>query len=122
MPSRLTRDLLLCAVFLCLSFPLFYFVYKFGDPEPISHDFFQYYRLYLNWDVHNVVAPLNMRLVGPFIVHVFYKLNLYYDTDTAFDMYSGWGFLEQVYFNAVLFNWICVALTSVVIYGILTDR
>src|SRR5690606_21863224 len=113
---RFKSDFILFSIFLLLSFPLFYFVYKYGDPEPLAHDFFQYYRLYYNWDWHNVNAPFNMRLVGPFFVHLFYELNLFYDTAVAFDKYVSWGFLKQVYFNAVFFNWLSVAATCVVIY------
>ena len=74
-------------LFTLLSFPLFDFVYKFGNPEPLAHDFFQYYRLYKDWDIDNVNAPFNMRLVGAFFVHLLYRCNLYSDTDTAFDAF-----------------------------------
>jgi hypothetical protein len=109
------------SLFLFMAFPMFYFVYKFGDPEPIAHDFFQYYRLYKDWDVNNVIAPLNMRLVGAFFVHLFYKLNFFYDTDTVFDKYEAWGFLKQVYFNSVFFNYLVVAATCTALFRVLQN-
>lgn len=99
-----------------LTFPLFYFVYKYGDPEPLAHDFFQYYRLYSTWDIDNVNAPFNMRLVGSAIVHLFYKMGCAYPTAITFDKYASWGFDKDVYFCAVLFNSLCVALTCVQIF------
>lgn len=116
MPSRIFQNIYIGLGFLLLSFPLFYFVYKYGDPEPLAHDFFQYYRLYKNLDVANVNAPFNMRLVGAAVVRLFYEFNFFYDTETAFDKYQQWGFLKQVYFNAVCFNWLCVVATCTMLY------
>jgi len=98
-----------------LAFPSFYFVYKFLDPIEIAHDFFQYYRLYNNWDWSNVNAPFNMRLVSSFLVFLFNKIGIYYETATAFDKYLGYGFDKCVYFNAILFNYLCVVTTSTII-------
>jgi hypothetical protein len=109
-------------LFLLLGFPLFYFVFKFGDPEPLAHDFFQYYWLYKDFDISHVIAPHNMRFVGAYFVHLFYKWNLFYDTASAFDKYAAWGFLKQVYFNALLFNFLSVAATCVVIFQILQQH
>jgi len=109
-------------LFLLLSFPLFYFVYKFGDPEPLAHDYFQYYWLYKEFDSDKVIAPHNMRLVGAFFVYLFYKLNFFYETVSAFDKYQDWGFLKQVYFNALLFNYLSVAATCVVLFQILQRK
>jgi hypothetical protein len=88
----------------------------------LAHDFFQYYRLYKGLDYSNVIAPHNMRLVGAFFVFVFYKLNFFYNTEAAFDAYGSWGFLKQVYFDAVFFNWICVVFTCVIIFKILRKQ
>ncbi len=102
-----------------LAFPAFYFVYKFGDVSDIAHDFFQYYRLYNNWDWSSVNAPFNMRLISAFLVFLQNKIGIYYNTATAFDKYLGYGFDKCVYFNAILFNYLCVVFTSTFIYGIL---
>ena len=116
---KLLNSIFLYLIFLLLGFPLFYFVYKFGDPEPLAHDFFQYYWLYKDFDSGRVIAPHNMRLVGAFFVHLFYKTNFFYDTATAFDKYEAWGFLKQVYFNALLFNYLSVAATCLLLYQLL---
>ncbi|WP_317898653.1 hypothetical protein [Aurantibacillus circumpalustris] len=116
---KLLNSILLYLLFLFLGLPLFYFVYKFGDPEPLAHDFFQYYWLYKDFDVSRVIAPHNMRLVGAFFAHLFYQANFFYDTATVFDKYAAWGFLKQVYFNAVFFNYLSVAATCLVLFSIL---
>jgi hypothetical protein len=103
-------------LYLLLGFPLFYFVYKFGNPEPLAHDYFQYYWLYKDFDVSRVIAPHNMRLLGAFFVYVFYKLNFYYETASAYDAYVNWGFLKQVYFNAIFFNYCCVTACSTLLF------
>lgn len=119
MTSKPVQISLLFSLFALMAFPLFYFVYKFGDPEPIAHDFFQYYYLYKDFDISKVIAPHNMRLAGPFIVHLLYKLNLFYNTASAFDTYTSWGFMKQVYFNALLFNYICVSTTCCLLFYLL---
>jgi len=120
---RIEKGIGLFLIYLLISFPLFYFVYKFGDPEPLAHDFFQYYKLYYHMDVFNTISPHNMRLVGAWFVHLFYKLNLFYDTETAFDKYyQQWGFLKQVYFDAVFFNFICVASTATLIFKLIYEE
>ena len=79
----------------------------------MAHDFFQYYWLYKDFDLSRVIAPHNMRFIGAFFVFVGYKLNLYYNTATAFDHYAQhWGFLKQVYFNAVFINYLFVTFTA----------
>lgn len=95
-----------------LSFPLFYFAYKYGNPEPLAHDYFQYYHLYQRMDFDAVIAPHNMRFIGAFFVFLLYKLNLFYDTQTVAEQYVAWGFLKQVYFCAVFFNYVCVVVTA----------
>jgi hypothetical protein len=114
----LFRSIGLFGVYLLLAFPLFYFVYKFGNPEPIAHDFFQYYRLYKDMDYSNVIAPLNMRLAGAFVVNLFYNAGLSYNTQIAFDAWAEQGFEKQVFFCAVFFNFLCVSATCLVLYRI----
>ena len=117
--TQISKVGILFIFYLTLAFPLFYFVYKFGDPEPLAHDYFQYYHLFLGFDVSHVIAPHNMRLAGAFFVHLLYKLNLFFDTACTADKYQSWGFLKQIYFCAVFFNWLCVALTAALIYKVL---
>lgn len=119
---KIVNNSLLFGTFLLLAFPLFYFVYKFGDPEPLYHDYFQYYWLYKEFDSDKVIAPHNMRLVGAFFVYLFYKLNIFYDTFSAADKYQTWGFLKQVYFDALLFNYLSVAVTCLVLFKLLNKH
>jgi hypothetical protein len=117
--QRCLEPIVFFGLFLALAFPLFYFVYKFGDPEPLAHDFFQYYRLYKNWDLEHVQAPFNMRVLGSYIVHLFNLSGFSYDTEIVFDKYKDWGFEKSVYFNAVFFNFLCVSATCVQVYYLL---
>lgn len=100
-------------IYFLLAFPSFYYVYKFGNPNFGTNDFFSYYKLYKDWDLDKIEAPFNMRLVSSFFVYVFNKIGFNYNTVTAFDMF---GMDKQVYFNAVFFNYLCVTSTCVIIF------
>jgi hypothetical protein len=113
------RSLLFFSFYLLVSFPLFYYVYKFSVPEPIAHDYFQYERIYQHWAIDQVEAPFNMRLAGASIVHLFYKIGFCYDTQTAFDSFVKLGFSKSVFFCSVFFNYLCVTTTCVVIFRML---
>jgi hypothetical protein len=104
---------ILFGLFSLLAFPLFYFVYKYGNPEFGTNDFFSYYKLYENWNIKEVDAPFNMRLLSSFFVYVMVKTGLFYDTATAFDQF---GLDKHVFFNAVFFNYLCVVATCLVIF------
>ncbi len=107
------HSLLVWIVYALLAFPSFYFVYKFGSPYFGTNDYFDYYKLYKDWDVKNVDAPFNMRLVSSFFVHILYKLGFHYDTKIIFEspVYE-----KEVYFSAVFFNFICVVSTCLVLF------
>src|SRR4051812_31126964 len=100
-------------VYALLAFPLFYFVYKFGNPEFGTNDFFDYYKLYYNWDIKNVDAPFNMRLLSSFVVYLLNKTGLHYDTMTAFDKFD---LSKQVFFNAIFLNYLYIVSTCAVIF------
>jgi hypothetical protein len=110
---RIRATLLLCAVYGLLAFPLFYFVYKFGNPLFGSNDFFSYYKLYKSWDFAAVEAPFNMRLVSTYLVHLLHQTGLHYDTETTFDQLQ---MDRSVFFCAVFFNYLCVIATSVILF------
>ncbi len=112
---RSKQNSLIAFIFLLLAFPMFYFVYKFGTPYLGMIDFFDYYKLYENMDYKSADSPLNMRLVGSFFVYCMNKMGLFYDTATQIDNAP---FEKRIYFNAVFFNYICVALTSTSIFAI----
>jgi hypothetical protein len=105
----------LWVIYFLLTFPLFYFVYKYGTPDLGLKDFFSYYKLYESWDIDGVDAPFNMRLLSSFIVYLLNKCGLHYDTVIAFDRFN---MSRQVFFNAVFFNMLCVVTTCVLIYMI----
>ncbi len=100
-------------IYLFLAFPMFYFVYKYGTPDLGLKDFFDYYKLYNNWNFSEVDAPFNMRLVSTFLVYLFNKIGLHYDTAIAFDSS---GLSKQVFFNAIFFNYLCIISTCTVIF------
>jgi hypothetical protein len=53
---------------------------------------------------------------------MFNKIGIYYETATAFDKYIGYGFDKCVYFNAILFNYFCIVITSTLIFKTITDH
>lgn len=100
-------------VYAILCFPMFYFVYKYGTPDLGLKDFYDYYKLYGNWDIEHVDAPFNMRLISTFFVYLLNKAGLHYDTQIAFDRL---GMDKQIFFNAVFFNYLCIISTCTVIF------
>jgi len=101
------------------AFPLFYFVYKYSTPYFGLSDFFDYYKLYENMDIKNTDSPLNMRLVSSFFVYCMSKTGLFYNTPCAID---GEAFSKVIYFNAILFNFMCVVTTCLVIFHLVKSR
>jgi hypothetical protein len=103
----------LWVIYAILAFPCFYFVYKFGDPNYGTRDFFDYYKMYKDWDVAGTDAPFNMRLLSSFFVHLLYKAGFHYDTEIVFDRLP---YAKEVFFSAIVFNFLCVVSTCVVIF------
>ncbi len=100
--------------FFFLCSPLFYFVYKFGDPDQVAHDFYHYYTLYDSFDLKHTKSPFNMRVIGAFFIFLIHKSGLYYDTATRFDDYSTY-MDERVWFAAVFFNFLMVVSTATIV-------
>jgi hypothetical protein len=107
------------STYFLLVFPLFYFVYKYGTPDLGLRDFYDYYKMYANWDLENTEAPFNMRLVSTFFVHLMYKAGIRYETQISFDAL---GMDRAVFFNAILFNFICVISTCLVIFRMIHNK
>lgn len=99
---------------LLLSYPLFYFSYKFCLPDFGGEDYYYYQYLYKDWDFAKVPAPFNMRIIGSFFIFLMNKIGLHYDTEIVFTTLHP-NFSKEVFFNAMLFNYICVLLTCMVI-------
>lgn len=102
-------------LYFLLGYPLFYFSYKFCLPDFGGHDFYSYYGLYKDWDFENTPSPFNMRLISSYMIYLMNKVGFHYDTEIVLaKVYSGPD--PQVFFNAVLFNFLCVWMTCLVIY------
>ncbi len=78
-----------------------------------TNDYYQYYKLYKNWDYASVDAPFNTRIISPYLVYLFGKLNISYDANIIF---SKIGYDPKVYFHAVFINYISTVLTCFVIF------
>lgn len=120
MLSRLfSRDnLIVSFVFFLLSYPLFYFSYKFCLPEFGGEDYYAYLYLYESWNFDEVASPFNMRVISSYAIFLMNKIGFFYDTETVFAGYHP-DLSLQVFFNAVFFNYLCVVATCVVVYHIL---
>lgn len=105
----------LVVLMLLLSYPLFYFSYKYTLPDMGGADYFHYLHLYESWDLESTEAPFNMRILGSYGTYVLNQLGLHYNTETVFAAAHP-ELSQQVFFNALLFNYLCVVLTSLVIY------
>lgn len=64
-------------------------------------------------DIKNTDSPLNMRLLSSFFVYCMSKTGIFYNTPCAID---GEAFSKVIFFNAILFNFMFVVATCVVIF------
>ncbi len=103
----------LTLVFTLLAYPLFYYVLKYGTPEFGGKDVFSYVKLYDNWDYKNVDSPFNQRIVSSYAIFLIHKTGIHYTTEMAV---TKSGIDPHVYFSAVLFNFLCVVATCLVLY------
>lgn len=110
-------NLIVIISFILLSYPLLYFSYKFCLPDFGGQDFYSYYFLYKDWDFEKIICPHNMRLLSAYCIHMMYKLGFYYDTEVVFTTVHPY-FDQKVFFNAILFNYICVVSTCLMLYHI----
>jgi hypothetical protein len=91
------------------SYPLFYYAYKFGTPDLGGSDFYSYYGIYESWDFTGVESPFNIRLVSCSLVFLLHKTGLFYNTTISFQNPE---ISQQVFFSALLFNYLCTLLTA----------
>ena len=113
--SALFQNAFVLFVLLMLSYPLFYFSYKYTLPDMGGADYFHYLHLYESWDVEHTEAPFNMRIVGSYGTHLFNKVGLHYDTETVFATVHP-ELSQQTFFNALFFNYLCVLLSAFVVF------
>lgn len=97
-------------IYVLLTFPMFYFVYKFGILLGGYDDAKSYLKLFENLNSKDVPAPFNMRLLSSTCIHIIEKFGFVYDTECSIDTYD---FVKKsFFFSNIFFNFICVTLTS----------
>lgn len=108
------KHLTMIGIFALLSFPMFYYSYKFGSPDTSGQrDFYDYYPLYSEMDVQNTEAPYNMRLLSTSMVYLLGKTGVYFPVEINF---KNPDVKQQVYFQAIIVHFIAAFLTSYLIY------
>jgi hypothetical protein len=108
------QNTLVFFVFAVLGLPLLYYAYKFGTPEFGGLDVYSYYKLYTNWDFAAVDSPFNQRIISSYAIYLIHLTGIKYNTETAI---TALGLDQQVYFSALLFNYMCVVGTSLLLYN-----
>lgn len=108
------RFITLTFIYFLLSYGLFYYAYKFSSPVTQGlKDYTEYAKLYEHWEYAKIASPFNTRLVSSYCVHLMAKTGFYYETDIV---HSKSPNEKVVFFNALLFNYICILLTTVLIF------
>lgn len=87
-----------------LTFPLFYFAYKYNLPKVGSSDIYHYLYIYQNpFSFEGADSPFVYRQVSALLVNLFVNSGLYYDAAISFYNES---FSQEIYFAAIAVNWI----------------
>ena len=107
------RNIVLFLGYFMLGMPLLYYAYKYGTPEFGGSDVYSYYKLYATWDFKSVDSPFNQRLISAWCIHMIHLSGISYNTETAV---AGSNIDPQIYFSALLFNFLCVVATAIVIF------
>jgi hypothetical protein len=114
MKNTLKENTFIACIYILLSFPLFYFIYKFGVLLAGYEDAKSYIKLFANLDPNEVPSPFNMRLISPFLIHCLHETGIFYNTECAIDAFPS---VDKTYFfSNVLFNFICVSFTCISIF------
>lgn len=93
-----------------LSFPLFYFVYKFGILLGGYEDAKSYFKLFADLSSKEVPSPFNMRLLSSALINLVHRTGIYYNTECAIDAFSSVD--KSYFFSNIIYNFLCVTLTS----------
>lgn len=107
------QNLIVIFLYAALSYPLFYYAYKFGSPDFGNNDFYSYYHLYNNWDFKQVESPFNTRLISSFFIYLFNKIGFFYNAEIN---YHHPMIDQRVFFNALFFNYLSLVITAFIIY------
>ena len=105
-------------LYFILSYPLFYYAYKFGSPDFGNNDFYSYYHLYKSWDFKGIESPFNTRLISSFFIFLFNKVGFFYNSEIS---YHNPLIDQRVLFSAIFFNYLSIVMTAFVIYKMINN-
>ena len=106
----LSRLMFYFVLYTLITYPLFYFAYKFNLPKFGSSDIYHYLRMYqdpFNFSVAD--GPFVYRQLSAGIVHLVEKSGFYYDAQISF---NDPNFSQRFYFAAILVNWVSLLIGS----------
>jgi hypothetical protein len=109
MKLQAKNNLTVLFIYVLFTFPLFYFVYKFGVLLGGYEDAKSYLKLFRDLNTNEVPCPFNMRLISPVLIHLLHKTGLFYSTECAIDAFPAVD--KSYFFSNLLFNFICVTFT-----------
>lgn len=112
MKSITSNSYILVCVFI-ITYPLFYFTYKYLDPYIVSHDLDHYLNMYRSLDLKNTETPFNTRLISSFLVYLISKLNIYYTTEMVFHSSV---ISPNIYFSAFFVSYLCFIFTIFIVF------
>tara|TARA_E500000331_G_scaffold357293_1_gene418542 strand:+ start:795 stop:1886 length:1092 start_codon:yes stop_codon:yes gene_type:complete len=108
--ENLNRFVFYFVVYALITYPLFYFAYKFNLPKFGSSDIYHYLRMYQDpFNFSAADGPFVYRQLSAAIVHLVVKSGFYYDAQISF---SDPNFSQRFYFAAILVNWVCLLIGS----------
>jgi hypothetical protein len=94
-------------LYLLLSSGLFYFTYKFYQPDFGGTDYYKYYPTYLSpLNLHAAPSPFVYRQLSALATNLVYRFGPYYDIPISF---SAPGLDQRVFFAALLTNFLALA-------------
>jgi len=108
--ENLIRLVFYFVVYALITYPVFYFAYKFNLPKFGSSDIYHYLRMYqdpLNFS--NADGPFVYRQFSAVIVHLVEKSGFYYDTQISF---NDPNFSQRFYFAIIFVNWVSLLIGS----------
>jgi hypothetical protein len=109
----LSRFLFYFIIYALITYPLFYFAYKYNLPKFSSTDIYHYLRMYkdpFNFSVAD--GPFVYRQLSSGFVHLVEKFGIYYDAQISF---NDPNFSQRYYFAAIFVNWASLLIGSSVI-------
>ena len=111
--ATIGRALFRLSLFAFLSYGFLYFSYKYYIPDLGGNDFFEYYPMYLHpFNYHVADSSWVYRQLTAAVVHVVWKMGIFYDTTIAF---STPGYDKHVFFAAIFTNYIALLITALVV-------